>query len=433
MTALLFLLLAACPAPVDVEADEPPWEEEDPTPTPIPYGEPLGLELPRSSITADELGVIVNTDDPLSASIADAYLAARGIPAENRLELALGTAANLDRASFAGVEEAIDAAFDGTIQAIALTSMTPQTVDCMGMSAAVALGFDERWCQPGPPCNPTELADSYDSESTTPFSDHAIRPTMILAASTLQDAEDLIARGLASDTTLPTGQGFAVRTTDEARSSRWPNLLAATQAWSDVLDLTYVDNSAGGGSDLIEGEDDLLFYFTGLTAVAGIETNTWRPGAIADHLTSYGGQIPTSSQMSILAWLEAGATASYGTALEPCSYPAKFPNPEILIPHYLRGNTVVEAYWKSVWMPGEGNFVGEPLARPFGGAQTRYDDGVWAITTTNLTPGQPYALESSLPPDGDWEYVQDVQVDALGFHPIEVLDPLVAWYRLVEG
>ncbi len=34
--------------------------------------------------------------------------------------------------------------------------------------------------------------------------------------------------------------------------------------------------------------------------------------------------------------------------------------------HYLNGDTLIEAYWKSVLMPGQGIFIGEPLARPFG-------------------------------------------------------------------
>jgi hypothetical protein len=33
--------------------------------------------------------------------------------------------------------------------------------------------------------------------------------------------------------------------------------------------------------------------------------------------------------------------------------------------YYLRGNSLIEAYWKSVAEPGQGIFVGEPLAKPF--------------------------------------------------------------------
>jgi hypothetical protein len=37
----------------------------------------------------------------------------------------------------------------------------------------------------------------------------------------------------------------------------------------------------------------------------------------------------------------------------------------VLLKHYLRGDTLLEAYWKSVEMPGQGLFIGEPLARPY--------------------------------------------------------------------
>jgi hypothetical protein len=37
----------------------------------------------------------------------------------------------------------------------------------------------------------------------------------------------------------------------------------------------------------------------------------------------------------------------------------------VFFDHYLRGETLLEAYWKSVAMPGQGLFIGEPLARPY--------------------------------------------------------------------
>jgi hypothetical protein len=33
--------------------------------------------------------------------------------------------------------------------------------------------------------------------------------------------------------------------------------------------------------------------------------------------------------------------------------------------HYATGASAIEAYWKSVAWPGEGVFIGEPLAHPF--------------------------------------------------------------------
>jgi len=36
-----------------------------------------------------------------------------------------------------------------------------------------------------------------------------------------------------------------------------------------------------------------------------------------------------------------------------------------VIDRYLDGETLLEAYWKSVAWPGQGVFIGEPLAAPF--------------------------------------------------------------------
>jgi hypothetical protein len=69
--------------------------------------------------------------------------------------------------------------------------------------------------------------------------------------------------------------------------------------------------------------------------------------------------------MSSLRWLEAGATASYGTVVEPCNHIQKFPFPGIAMFYYALGASALEAYWKSVAWPGEGVFIGEPLVRPF--------------------------------------------------------------------
>ncbi len=151
------------------------------------------------------------------------------------------------------------------------------------------------------------------------------------------------------------------------------------------LSLHYIDATDGGAEQLTDA-GDVLFYFTGLASVPGIATNTYRPGAVADHLTSYGGQVPTSGQMSAAAWLEAGATASYGTVVEPCNYTTKFPQTSVLLEHYFRGEPIIEAYWKSVSMPGEGLFIGEPLARPFDADQTSWDAATQTLTLTT-NPG----------------------------------------------
>jgi hypothetical protein len=113
--------------------------------------------------------------------------------------------------------------------------------------------------------------------------------------------------------------------------------------------------------------------------------------------------------MSILRWLEAGATASYGTETEPCAFPQKFPQASILVKNYFLGNTAVEAYLKSVQWPAQGVFVGDPLARPFGTRAT-LENGVLNLTTTSLEPGVTYALSSAPSSAGPFTQVETVSV-----------------------
>ncbi len=103
--------------------------------------------------------------------------------------------------------------------------------------------------------------------------------------------------------------------------------------------------------------------------------------------------------MSAVRWLEAGATGSFGTVVEPCNYQQKFPRVSVLLDHYYRGDTLVEAYWKSVEWPGEGVFIGEPLARPWGRAFLRRLGDRIEIESTFWRPGQTYELLGSDRPD----------------------------------
>ena len=199
----------------------------------------------------------------------------------------------------------------------------------------------------------------FNSDSRSPYTDHDLRPTMALAGKSVDEVKKLIDRGVAADGTHPTGTAYLLDTKDTARNVRaslYPTLI---QYLANRISLQVVH------ADFIENRDDVLFYFTGVASVRALGSIRFRPGAIADHLTSAGGQLTDSQQMSILRWLEAGATGSYGAVVEPCNFPGKFPSPGVAMRHYLQGETLVEAYWKSVAMPGQGIFVGEPLAAPF--------------------------------------------------------------------
>ena len=303
-------------------------------------------------------------------------------------------------AAFAPLKSAVDAAAAGTIQALALTWTRPYRVGGMSITSAFALGFDAAYESRGGGCAATKFVNYYNSSSQAPFTDHGMRPAMMLAGNSAAAVYAVIDRGVASDGTFPAGTGYLLRTSDSSRSVRWSAMTTAIAEWNhapDGLKLVYIDNSAGAASDSLQDKADVLFYLTGAMNVADIASNRFRPGAIADHLTSAGGSLTgNTGQMSVLRWLEGGATGSYGTVAEPCNYTTKFPDPGVLIDQYYRGATLIEAYWKSVAWPGEGLFVGEPLARPFGRSFVTFDSAhTLTIRTTMLVPGRVYELQAA--------------------------------------
>lgn len=185
--------------------------------------------------------------------------------------------------------------------------------------------------------------------------------------------------------------------------------------------------------DYIQDKKDVMFYFTGLENVPALNTLRFKPGAIADHLTSAGGQLTDSShQMSSLRWLEAGATGSYGSVVEPCNHLSKFPNPGLVTYWYLQGNTLIEAYWKSVQWPGEGIFIGEPLANPYGGYNINVTNDEIILLTWSLPPGKYSLLGSTSVEEPFIAESPVVKIANLGLHELRFKNSGKSVYRLIQ-
>ena len=363
-------------------------------------GPPLPtLEIVREAgLGPQHVGVLVNLADPQSVAVAEAYVARRNIPSENVIELSFESGVpTLTPEAFSELKEASDAAASDQVQVWALTWTFPYRVGCMGVTSAFALGYDDIWCHSGPTCDITAASGFYDATTRRPWTDLGIRPAMMLAGQSTEAAIALIDRGVAADGTRPGGTGYLIKTSDSDRNVRYPQMAEAALEWSfdDTVGLQYLQPEG----DIIQNVSDTLFYFTGLIQVGGLETLEFFPGAIADHVTSFGGVLDGTSQMTVLAWLSAGATGSYGTVREPCNLLQKFPDVLRVLRHYVHGETLIEAYWKSVAWPGEGLFVGEPLASPWGGDVVELDEQSLSVQTTALWPGMPWVLEASDVPD----------------------------------
>ncbi len=378
--------------------------------------------LSQPGLGAAQLGVIVNDGDPDSVAIAAYYMDKRGIPAENLIHVHFPPdRVSLSREEFINLKRRVDRATPKNVQAYALTWAKPWRVDCMSITSAFALGFDPAYCADS--CKPTRPSPYFNSDAALPYNAYKIRPTMSLAAATVTEAKKLIDRGVASDLTNPVGTAYLVSTSDRQRNVRAANYDAVQTVMRPIMPTEIVR------ANLLERKSDILFYFTGLTHVDALASNTFLPGAVADHLTSAGGDLFGNGQMSVLRWLEAGATGSYGAVVEPCNFPGKFPAPGLVMAHYLQGETLIEAYWKSVQMPGQGLFVGEPLARPFAGFTSQPHEGGLTLSARVFVPGV-YDVQAAPSMMGPYRTVNRIQI-AWGMRELR-LDRLPPGYYRFE-
>jgi uncharacterized protein (TIGR03790 family) len=280
----------------------------------------------------------------------------RKIAPQHILRVELPPRAGLDADEFESLRARVQAFFGSDVQALALAWRRPYAVACNSITGALALGFDAGLCSQT--CAPSRRSPYFGSASTRPFHDLRMRPSMLLAARDVESAKELIQRGIAADASLgrrgaPPVVAHYVTSDDRVRSVR------------SVL-FPPPGRLRGDSTPALADATQVLLYLTGRVRVDKLDSVQFVPGALADHLTSLGGVLEDSNaQMPALEWIDAGATASYGTVSEPCSHLQKFPHPQLLLLFYTQGSSALEAYWKSVAWPQQGLFIGEPLAAPF--------------------------------------------------------------------
>lgn len=287
---------------------------------------------------------------------------------------------------------------------------------------------------PNPPCSlaPGSTSDYAGSEgifrSTPPINatSNSFLVTMITAGN-LALAKQVVDHGVLSDATFPTQTVLLGKSGDLARNVRY------AEFDNTVFNTRLHGNYSVRRTNLYDppGITGMLGYENGSYS-ANVSPNAFVPGAMADNLTSFGGQLfqDTAGQTTLLAFLANGAAGSYGTITEPCNYPEKFPDSQTFF-YQARGFSLAECYYQSVPNPYQGLVAGEPLAAPFalpanGGwnglasnavlsATTNlavqftapdaqhpvqqvdlFLDGLWRQTITNIAPHQGNVLNVTL-------------------------------------
>ncbi len=344
--------------------------------------------------------VVVNQNSTNSVQLGNDYCELRGVPPQNLLRMTGWTGGNIEW-SPADFQTYL---LDPLLAAVASRGLTNQAqfvvlsmdipyrvADGTGQNSttsALFYGFKTN----GAPVDgidscslPDNSSNSY-AYSEMPFSQ--AKPNMaatnsflamMLTDTNLAAAEATLARSVAADNSFPTQTVYLAKTSDPARNVRFvefDNSVFENQVAGNYA-VTRIDTDATAFTNLFG-------LLTGL-AYFSLPANAFAPGAVGDSLTSFAGNIfENYGQTLALAFLEAGASGSYGTVVEPCNYTQKFPDPVDYF-YQTRGFSLAEAYYQSVLNPFQGLFVGEPLAAPF----ARSGSADWSsLTNGTVLSGQ---------------------------------------------
>jgi len=306
------------------------------------------------ALTADHLGLVINDAEPNSVTIGELYRTEHQVPAKNVAHVRIpGKPHKLSAEEFAALKSRIDAQFGPEVQAVLMVWTAPYAVECNSITSAYTNGYDAQQCSK--PCGPGKPSPYFDAPRPAATG----RISMLMPTESVALAREVIARGTERYFQLPKATAYFLNTSDRARSSRAITFPPPGRITARELTIKTMN------ADALEGAQDVILYHIGAVRVDKLETLHFLPGALADHLTSAGGDLLGDSQMSSLRWLQAGATASYGTVSEPCNYWQKFPHSSLLLKHYVNGDSAIEAYWASVAWPAQGVFIGDPLAAPY--------------------------------------------------------------------
>ncbi len=307
----------------------------------------------------DNVAIIVNDADQSSIHLASYYREARNIPENKLVHVYLpNPTPTITRGQFEVLKTAINKQLTSQQKIVAFAWTAPYAVECNSITSAYTLGFDPEICKNT--CAASKPNPYFNQPTKNPFEAFGIRLSMLMPSHAFEISKKYIDRGVLSDNGVFRASAYYLQTSDTARSSRavfFPkNGIAIPRTGLTVVNMK---------ADKLVNVQDIMIYQTGLAWVTDLETLNFLPGALADHLTSFGGDLYGKGQMNAMRWLEMGATASYGTVSEPCNYWQKFPNSAVLLQWYANGASAIEAYWKSVAWPAQGLIVGEPFAAPY--------------------------------------------------------------------
>ncbi|MHC4821835.1 MAG: TPR end-of-group domain-containing protein, partial [Planctomycetota bacterium] len=183
----------------------------------------------------------------------------------------------------------------------------------------------------------------------------------------LPEILNYLRRSASCDGTRPDGTVYLCRNGNVRSTTREP-FFSTVQARLEALNRRVVVLQKGDGRQtgiVPVGREDVI------GAVVGTASFNWEksgstllPGAIAEHLTSFGAAFLNAGQTKLSEFMRHGAAGASGTVREPLALHHKFPNPMVHV-FYAEGCSLAEAFYQSIWGPFQLLVVGDGLARPF--------------------------------------------------------------------
>ncbi len=168
-------------------------------------------------------------------------------------------------------------------------------------------------------------------------------------------------RSVAADGSKPKGTIYFMKNNDVRSTTREWGMARAAEKLRSLEISVVVENGV-----LPAGKSDVAGALVGIADFDWSKSgSTILPGAICEHLTSFGGALEDGAgQTPLTAFLRAGAAGASGAVTEPYALQSKFPTPFIHW-HYAQGCTLGEAFYQSVAAPYQLLIVGDALCAPW--------------------------------------------------------------------
>lgn len=349
----------------------------------------LGSTYSARALGPHEVLVLVNSNSQRSTRIADSFVKSRHVPQLNVVQLALpdsllDTPRGIRRADFTEhiwrpvMRDMRKRQIDDHILAWVYSSDFPTTVLSAPRVSLQGITFVRNRLPPAEsiekgaytsplfagPGNVGGIAhypQTFDLSARW-LGDDMPLPSMMLghtgrAGNSEEVVMKCIARGVACDGTAPTGTVWFVKG-DGVRSNA-----RAWQFQRARRELMSLNVAAEITPSFPAGQRDVIGVMMGAKKVKPQKLQ-YRPGSMAEHLTSLAAVFSTPNQTKLTEWLAAGATASAGTVTEPYALWTKFPAARFFV-HYASGCSMIESFFQSIRCPLQILLVGEPLASPW--------------------------------------------------------------------